>query len=77
MACRSFCCTTCPQALASAFGFTFSAFVALACTTALLSLAGVWAAVGLAIAAGARHRVKAAGWYFYVRAAHAVFVRLL
>ncbi|KAL4419021.1 hypothetical protein ABPG77_003667 [Micractinium sp. CCAP 211/92] len=39
-------------ALASAFGFTFSAFVALACTTALLSLAGVWAAVGLAIAAG-------------------------
>ncbi|KAL4431506.1 hypothetical protein ABPG75_006762 [Micractinium tetrahymenae] len=39
-------------ALASAFGFTFSAGVALACVTALLSLAGVWAAVGLAIATG-------------------------
>lgn len=49
------------QALASAFGFTFSATVALACTTALLSLAGVWAAVGLSIAAGEGRDYEAAG----------------
>lgn len=39
-------------------GFTFSAAVALACTTALLSLAGVWAAVGLAIATGKAWRMR-------------------
>ena len=40
------------QALASALGFGFSGAVALACTTALLGLAGVWASAGLAVCAG-------------------------
>ncbi|PSC74437.1 hypothetical protein C2E20_2482 [Micractinium conductrix] len=39
-------------ALASALGFGFSGAVALACTTALLGLAGVWASAGLAVCAG-------------------------
>lgn len=41
-----------PQALASALGLSFSGLVGLACAAAALSVAGLWALMGLTVAAG-------------------------
>lgn len=44
-----------PQALAAALGLSFSGLVGTACAAAALSVAGLWALMGLAVAAGALH----------------------